>query len=266
MKQQLRVLHIEDSERDRALIERHLSRAGYDLIAERVETAEAMRAALWSQPWDVILCDYSMPQFNAIEALALLHDMGLDIPLIIISGTVGEETAVAAMKAGAQDYLMKDNLVRLVPTIERELREAEHRRARRQAEKDLRDSEERYRELVENARDIIYTHDLQGNYTSMNKAGEQITGLTREEALKMSLTQTVAPEYIEKVRQMITSNLAGGGPTVYDLEIIAKDGRRIAIEVSTRLIYQDGEPVGVQGIARDITERRQLEAQLRQAK
>ncbi|HJQ22743.1 MAG TPA: response regulator [Blastocatellia bacterium] len=265
MTQRLRVLHIEDSERDQALLDRHLSRAGYDLVAERVETAEAMRAALWAQPWDVILCDYSMPQFNALEALAVLHEMGLDIPFIIISGTVGEEVAVAAMRAGAQDYLMKDNLVRLVPTIERERREAEHRRARHQAEKELRDSEERYRDLVENARDIIYTHDLKGNYTSMNKAGELITGLTHEEAMKMNLTQTVAPEYIEKARQMMVNKLAGGAPTIYDLEIIAKDGRRIAVEVNTRLIYQDGVPVGVQGIARDVTERRQLEEQLRQA-
>src|SRR5205085_3162563 len=180
--------------------------------------------ALWAGPWDVILCDYSMPQFNALEALALLRDMGQDIPFIIIPGTVGEEVAVAAMRAGAQDYLMKDNLLRLVPTIERERQEAEHRKARRQAEEELRDSEERYRDLVENARDVIYTHDLEGNYTSINKAGELITGLTREEALRMNLAQTVAPDYLEKSRQMIASKLAGEAETIYDLEIIAKDG------------------------------------------
>ncbi|HEY9232277.1 MAG TPA: response regulator, partial [Blastocatellia bacterium] len=102
MKRSLRVLHVEDNERDQTLIDRHLSRAGYDLVSERVDTAAALRAALWAGPWDVILCDYSMPQFNALEALALLRDMGQDIPFIIISGTVGEEVAVAAMRAGAQ--------------------------------------------------------------------------------------------------------------------------------------------------------------------
>src|SRR5437588_6405883 len=141
----LRVLHVEDSERDVALLTRHLARAGYELISERVETPEAMRAALEAQERDVILCDYSMPHFNALSALALLQEMGLDIPFIIISGTIGEEIAVEAMRAGAHDYLMKDNLVRLAPTIERELHEAENRRARRQAEASLRESEERFR-------------------------------------------------------------------------------------------------------------------------
>src|ERR671933_763016 len=117
MKRILKVLHVEDSERDVALLTRHLTRAGYDLQSERVETSEAMRAALATKEWDVILCDYTMPYFNALSALAVLKETGLDIPLIIISGTVGEEVAVEAMRAGASDYLLKDNLVRLLPTI-----------------------------------------------------------------------------------------------------------------------------------------------------
>jgi PAS domain S-box-containing protein len=136
---------------------------------------------------------------------------------------------------------------------------------RKRAEQELRKSEERYRDLVENARDIIYSHDLEGNYTSVNKAGEQITGYTREESLSMNLTQTIAPEYLEKARRMIERKLAGEGETIYDLEIIAKDGRRVMVEVNTRLTYQDRVAVGVQGIARDVTERKGLEEQLRQA-
>src|ERR1051326_1015114 len=103
-----------------------------------------MRAALETKEWDVILCDYSMPHFNALSALELLKEMKLDIPFIIISGTVGETTAVEVMRAGAQDYMMKDNLVRLVPTIERELHEAANRRARWRTEEALRESEDRY--------------------------------------------------------------------------------------------------------------------------
>lgn len=121
----LRVLNVEDSKRDVALLRRHLSRAGYEVISERVETPAAMKAALESQEWDVILCDYSMPHFNALSALMLLKELGLDLPFIIISGTVGEAVAVEAMRAGAHDYLMKENLARLVPTIEREMHEAE---------------------------------------------------------------------------------------------------------------------------------------------
>ena len=136
---------------------------------------------------------------------------------------------------------------------------------RKRAEQELSRSEERYRDMVENAHDIIYSHDLEGNYTSINKAGERITGYTREEALKLNLAKTVAPEYLEKAREMLARKLAGEKVTAYDLELLAKDGRRIAVEVNTRLVYQDEVPVGVQGIARDITERRRAEEMLRQA-
>jgi DNA-binding NtrC family response regulator len=135
MNRTLRVLNVEDSRVAAEFLQLNLSRAGFAPIFKRVETSEAMKAALETEPWDVILCDFSMPQFNAPEALALVKEMGLDIPFIIISGTVGE-----AMRAGAHDYFMKDNLVRLAPTIEREMAEAENRRARRQAEEWLKNS------------------------------------------------------------------------------------------------------------------------------
>jgi PAS domain S-box-containing protein len=136
---------------------------------------------------------------------------------------------------------------------------------RKRVEEALRASEERYRDLVENAHDIIYSHDLEGNYTSVNKAVEQITGYSREEALKINLAQIIAPEYLEQARSMIQRKLAGEKETVYDLEIVAKDGRRIAVEVNTRLIYQDGVPVGIHGIARDVTERKRVQEELRES-
>jgi PAS domain S-box-containing protein len=136
---------------------------------------------------------------------------------------------------------------------------------RKRAEKALRASEERYRDLVENAHDIIYSHDLKGNYTSVNKAVEQITGYSREEALNINLAQIIAPEYLEQARSMIQRKLAGDKETVYDLEIVAKDGHRIAFEVNTRLIYQDGVPVGIHGIARDVTERKRAQEELRES-
>lgn len=136
---------------------------------------------------------------------------------------------------------------------------------RKRADEALGESEERYRDLVENAIDIIYTHDLEGRYTSVNRAAERITGYTNEEALKMNLVDSVAPEYLGKAREAIAAKLAGDEVTAYELEIFAKNGKRVAVEVNTRVLTENGVPVGIQGIARDITERKQLEGQLLQA-
>jgi PAS domain S-box-containing protein len=130
---------------------------------------------------------------------------------------------------------------------------------RKLAEDELKKSEERYRDLVENAHDLIYEHDLKGNYTATNKAGERVTGYSLEESLKMNLAQTVAPDYLVRAQEMLRRKLAGESVTAYDLVVIAKDGSRVPIEVNTRLVLKDGVPVGVQGIARDITERKRVE-------
>lgn len=135
---------------------------------------------------------------------------------------------------------------------------------RKQTEEALRDNEKRYRDLFENANDLIYTHDLQGNFTSLNKAGERITGYTREEALRMNIAQVVVPDQLEKARGMIARKTSEDVSTVYELDINDKEGRRVSLEVSTRLIYQDGRPVGVQGIGRDVTERKRAEQALAQ--
>ncbi|MCW5978716.1 MAG: EAL domain-containing protein [Bryobacteraceae bacterium] len=144
MNKPLRVLQIEDSESDAALVVRLLEKAGYDVRAERVEEAGQMRAALATSAWDVVIADYHLPRFDAPAALRILHDSGRDIPFIVVSGAVGESVAVELMKAGAHDYVMKNNLPRLAPAVERELREAQTRREREQAEEALRESEERF--------------------------------------------------------------------------------------------------------------------------
>ena len=111
----LAVLLVEDSESDAQLIVRLLKKAGYDVVSEQVETAEQMRAALGKRAWDIVISDYSLPQFDGRAALTLLRETGQDIPFIVVSGTIGEETAVAMMKAGAHDYLLKGHLARLIP-------------------------------------------------------------------------------------------------------------------------------------------------------
>jgi two-component system cell cycle sensor histidine kinase/response regulator CckA len=142
----LRTLIADDSEDDVFFLLRELRKAGYELDYERVSTAPAMKAALERQAWDIVISDYEMPHFGGFEALQLLKENGQDLPFILVSAVVSEETAVAAMKAGAHDYIMKRKLARLVPAIERELREAQTRIARKAAEESLRQSEEQLRQ------------------------------------------------------------------------------------------------------------------------
>ena len=143
MPELLRVMQVEDSVSDAALIERALAKNGYTVSSERVMNAQQMREALAKQPWDVIIADYRLPEFDAPSALSLLHDSGRDIPFIVVSGAMGEELAVAMMRAGAHDYLLKDNLARLAPAVEREIRDARTRREREQVKRALNQSEER---------------------------------------------------------------------------------------------------------------------------
>jgi PAS domain S-box-containing protein len=138
-----------------------------------------------------------------------------------------------------------------------------HRRLR-EADAELRASEERYRELFENANDIVFTVDLAGNFTSINRAGERLSGYHRDQVLSMNVAAIVAPEYLEAVRRAGERKLSGGEDiTSYEVELLTRSGRRLPVEISTRLIHQDGKPIGVQGIARDITERKLAEQALR---
>lgn len=141
MSQLLRVLIVEDSENDAILLLRELRHGGYEPTHVRVDTPEAMNAALEKQRWDIVLSDYVMPRFDGLRALDIMKKRGLDLPFIIISGQIGEDMAVQAMRAGAHDYIMKGNLKRLVPAINRELGEAESRKERRMADEARRRAE-----------------------------------------------------------------------------------------------------------------------------
>jgi signal transduction histidine kinase len=147
----LRVLLVEDSEDDATLVLAELKRAGYEIVSERVYSALALEQALARRDWDLVIADYSMPSFTGLEALHLVRNSGRDLPFIVVSGTIGEDVAVAAMKAGANDYLIKNSLARLAPAVERELREAGERSERRVAESALRESEDRYRGALQEA-------------------------------------------------------------------------------------------------------------------
>ncbi len=200
MDRPLRVLIVEDSEQDARLLVRELRRGGYVPTVERVQTAGAMRAALARQSWDIVLSDYDMPAFSAFAALAVLNESGQDIPFIIVSSSIGEETAVEAMRSGAQDYVIKGNVARLLPAIHREVREAERRRERI-AERG-RNEEERELLLMElreavQARDTFLTiaaHELKTPLTALEiqiRLLQKADGRTRAAMSAQQLEQAV---------------------------------------------------------------------------
>jgi two-component system cell cycle sensor histidine kinase/response regulator CckA len=198
MARQLRLLIVEDSEDDALLLVWRLTREGWAVEFERVETSDTLGAALEGRSWDLVIADYSLPQFSASQALAVLKSRGLDLPFIIVSGTIGEAAAVAAMKEGAHDYLLKGNLARLVPAIERELGEAEARRQRAQAERALAEralAEEREwsRLLAEHASALIVGLNVEGIITMFNPAAERLTGYRDDEVRGQNWFDVIAP-------------------------------------------------------------------------
>jgi len=167
----IRILIVEDSEDDMVLVMHELRRGGYEPFFERVERAESMAASLGKGHWDLVIANYVLPSFSGLEALRVLQRTGEDLPFIIVSGTIGEETAVEAMKAGAHDYIMKNNLKRLIPAVERELKEAKIRRERRQMENELK---KRVNELEE-----FYNIAI-GRELRMKELKDQIESLKEE--------------------------------------------------------------------------------------
>jgi PAS domain S-box-containing protein len=255
----LRVLIVEDSPDDLELLLFELRQGGYDPTYERVDTAEGMNAALDRQEWEIVIADYAMPRFSALAALSLLQSRSLDLPFIIVSGTIGEETAVEAMRAGAHDYVMKGHLARLIPAITRELREAGIRRTRRQAEKALRESEERFRLFMERVREYaLFMLDPEGRVVTWNRGAERITEHRAEEIVGRHFSCFYLPEEV------------GYGKPQRDLQAAASEGRfedegwRVRKDGSrfwgqstlTALRDEDGELRGFASVTRDVTERR----------
>ncbi|MBM3877257.1 MAG: PAS domain S-box protein [Verrucomicrobia bacterium] len=268
MKTPLRVLVVEDSEFDARMLISVLRRGGYDATYERVETSAELDQALSSKPWDVLLADYNMPSFSAPEALKLLQAKGVDLPFIIISGGIGEDIAVAAMKSGAHDYLMKGNLTRLVPAVEREIREAQSRAARRQAERSVRESELRYRLLWETATDAVILMDKEGAIHFVNPAAELLFGHKPEDLIgrnfTMLLPSRLHPEHHQRFSRIVSESTALPSKRRVFESIGA---RRDATEVLIEVVFNDLELHGNRlfvAFVRDITERRRAELELKE--
>lgn len=265
-KKPIRVLVVEDSEFDARILINTLRQGGYDPTFKRVDTAKAMREALSAESWDVILSDYNMPDFSAPAALKLLQDSGLDLPFIIISGGIGEDIAVAAMKAGAHDYLMKGNLARLAPAVERELREASIRTARRKAEEALRESEQRYRLLWENSTDAVVLIAAAGTTEFANPAVEEIFGYAPGEVLgqdfSVLLAESVRSEFREWTERYLAAPPDKTGQQPTETLGRRKDGREISVEIGFNHIELQGSRFLVAFI-RDISERKRAEEESR---
>jgi len=265
MSRPLRVLIVEDSEDDTQLLLHELRRGGYDPMHERVDSAAAMEQALAGQQWDMVIADYGIPNFNSMAALALLKERGLDLPFIIVSGAITEETAVATMKAGAHDYLLKGNLKRLIPAIERELREAKSRRERRRAEEALRESEKRLQAILDNSPAIIFLKNTEGRYLYVNPQFAKLTPLTREQILGKTDDEIFLPAQAAAFRADDLKVLQAGVALEFEEVADQQDGPHTSIVSKFPLRNAEGKVYAICAIATDITERKSLEAQLRQA-
>jgi PAS domain S-box-containing protein len=275
MEDTLKILIIEDSEDDALLVLSQIRKGGYNFYYERVDTAEDMRSALSKKKWDIVLSDYAMPHFNGLKALTLLKELGIDLPFIIISGTIGEEVAVECMKFGAHDYIMKDNLKRLLPAIERELRESESRAERKllelkkkEAEEALRESEKRYRRITEGLTDYLYSvrvENGQAAEATQGAACEAVTGYTTEEFSKDPFLwfRMVVPEDQDKVKEQIRLVLSGVDVKPLEHRIQCKDGTIKWVSDTTILIKDaSGKLLSYDGVIKDITERKEADRRL----
>src|SRR5918999_2582039 len=269
----LKVLLVEDSEDDALLLMRMLRRGGYDPAWERVDTAAAMEAALDAHSWDLVISDHSMPAFSSAAALGLLRRKGfVDLPFIIVSGQIGEDAAVAAMKSGAHDYIMKGNLARLNTAIERELREAEVRRERRRAERELKLSETRFRMMIEQSPLSIQIFSPDGTTVRVNRAWERLWGVTLDQIPGYNVLQD--PQLVEKgIMPYIEQGFAGRAvaipPVKYEPEVTIPDVSGVSHRWVQAFIYPvkdpDGNILEVVLVHEDITERMEAEEERRRA-
>jgi PAS domain S-box-containing protein len=254
----LRVLVIEDSVEDTFFVVRELQRGGFQVDFERVETHASMEAALEQKQWDLIISDYSMPQFSGQAALALYLQKGQEAPFIIVSGAIGEDRAVELVKSGAHDYMMKNNLSRLVPAVKRELRAAQERRIRSQTEA----ATAYLASIVQSCDDAIVGETLDGTIVSWNAGAERLYGYSALEVIGRSISLLVPhyrPEQLPAIWEEIRQ-----GRSVDQVETvrIRKDGTPVEVSVTLSPIRDlTGRIIGASSVSRDITKRKQEESE-----
>ncbi len=260
MTKPIRVLIVEDSPDDAELLTLELSRGGFDPDATRVQDEAAMRAALAGGRWDLILADHTVPGFGALPALALAREADPDTPFLVVSGTVGEERAADLMRAGASDFVLKGSLVRLVPAVERELREAGGRRVRRAAER----AAAHLAALVESTDDAVISKTLDGTITSWNPAAERLYGWAAAEAVGRHISFIFPADKRDELTRIMAQLRAGERVESFESVRLLKDGGRIDVSLTISPVRDvAGRVVGGSKIARDIRRRLRAEDALR---
>ncbi|MEW5747715.1 MAG: PAS domain S-box protein [Candidatus Thermoplasmatota archaeon] len=261
----LRALIVEDSESDALLMVRLLERNGYDVEFERVQTAATMADALKSRSWDIVIADHAMPEFSAPMALNVLTEHGGDIPFIIVSGRISAEMAVRLLKDGADDWVNKDDLSRLVPAIDRELRDAATRREKERVERGLRDSEERFRSIVETTKEWIWMIDPEGKITYSNPAVKDILGYSPEELIDVSYIELMPEDERGRERDELRNHVEAKEGWLGCISVWTHGDGSLRYLESTAVpcIDSSGALTGFQGADRDITEKRKAETELR---
>lgn len=272
MAQTLRLLLVEDSQDDADLLLLMLKRGGYEVIHTLASEPSEMQAALDNGPWDLVIADYSLPQFSGIAALDLVKAKGLDMPFIIVSGHIGEDDAVAAMRRGAHDYVMKHNLSRLLPAIDRELRDAADRAARRSAEQRLREQEVRLSAILSNIPGVIFQlqRDAAGklSFSYVSEGSEELLGLSPSLLISNAdhLLQLIAPEDLPAFHECI----AGAGtatpavPWEGRIQLGNGEWRWISLRFSPTLV--EGAHVRGEGVITSIHEIKLAEQELRESR
>lgn len=253
------MLILEDRPSDAELILHELKKGGYDPIFRRMDTREDFIANL-SPSLEIIIADYSMPQFDAIQALKILQGQGFDIPFIVVTGAIGDEIAIECMKEGASDYLLKDRLARLSIAVTHALEEKKLRDEQRRVERSLKKSEEKFRTLFNNASDGIIIHDMEARIREINQVVCDHLGYSRDELLQMTIAEIETPDYAATMKGKIKELLAKQH-VFFESAIVHRDGTVIPIELSSRLIEFEGNQA-VLSIIRDITVRKRAEEAL----
>ena len=262
MKSPLRALIVEDSENDTYLLLRDLERSDYEVAHERVETAEELNAALDRESWDILFCDFSMPRFSGLRALEIVKERKLDLPFIFVSGTLGEDVAVDAMRVGAHDYVMKDNLARLIPSMERELRDAEVRRQQRQVEEDMRISEYKYRQLFESLGDAAFLIDKEtGRIIDSNPQAEMLLGRPRARILGTRENQLFWPATERHAAPAVLS--AGAGQRRFESNVLQSSGKVVPVYISVSDLELYGRKL-LLALFHDITARKRSEEKIQE--
>ena len=260
----LRVLVVEDSEDDTEILIRELTRGGYDVRFWRVETREAMAAALGEETWDIVISDYSLPRFSAPDALTVMKDSNLDLPFILVSGAVGEELAIPVLRSGAHDYVTKDRLARLVPAVQRELREQEERQRRREAEDIIRQRERFYRSLIENAHDGILITNEDGVIQYISPSVHRVIGREKDLRTDRNLLDFVIPKVRPRLNQAAANLVGGAEAHTEQVELILMDssGSERVIEAVGSAFRDDANALRIIWNLRDITARKHAERAL----